>query len=111
MVWRVPPSVVSSGLATLLCLTAAPPGRAGQAPGTATSPAQPPAATAPATPPSLEEQIESLFAERKFKDAIPLAEQLVATAERTPAPTMRMWPTPSRSCRTPKAARDRRRAR
>ena len=32
--------------------------------------------------PSLEEQIEALFAERRFKDAIPLAEQLVANAER-----------------------------
>lgn len=55
-----------------------------QSPAPAPPPAQPPAATTPAAaPPSLEEQLEALFAERKFKEAIPLAEQLVANAQRT----------------------------
>ena len=68
--------VALAGLATV-----SPRESAAQSPAAA-PPAQPPAATAPATPPSLEEQIEALFEARRFKDAVPLAEQLVANAER-----------------------------
>jgi len=69
--------VALAGLATV-----SPRESAAQSPAATPPPAQPPAATAPATPPSLEEQIEALLAERRFKDAVPLAEQLVANAER-----------------------------
>lgn len=63
-----------SALALVLALAVSP--AAAQAPT--------PASPAPAEPqPTLESQLETLFEQRRFADAIPIAEQLVAATERT----------------------------
>ena len=80
MPWRVPPSDVSC--IVVLCLAAiSPQPIAAQAPA-GQPPAQPPATVLGAPSPSLEEQLQKLFAEGRFKDAVPLAEELVKIAER-----------------------------
>ena len=83
-------SRIRSGLASWCVVAfaglawAVPLGRATQSPASAPPQAQPPAATEPAgSSASLEDRIGALFEAKRFKEAIPLAEELVATTERT----------------------------